>query len=102
MSERRDALVAASELVLAVNRLASSLPGNQVGTVGIIRAYPGASNVIPGRVEMTAQFRDMKAAVLEQLSKALFAEIERVQRGAQGRDFLPRLPYPDGTPCHPK
>ncbi|MBV9913228.1 MAG: Zn-dependent hydrolase, partial [Sinobacteraceae bacterium] len=50
MDQRHDALVAASELILAVNTAATALPGRQVATVGRIRAEPGAPNVIPGKV----------------------------------------------------
>lgn len=46
MSQRRDALLAAARIVDAVNRVVTSLPGRQVGTVGRIEALPGAYNVI--------------------------------------------------------
>jgi N-carbamoyl-L-amino-acid hydrolase len=59
MNRRRDALLAASELALAVNRIASTMPGTQVATVRRIRAEPGAPNVIPGRVEMSLEIRDL-------------------------------------------
>src|SRR5262249_31136754 len=49
MDQRQDALVAASELVLAVNSAATQFPGRQGATVGRIPAEPGAPNVIPGR-----------------------------------------------------
>jgi allantoate deiminase len=47
MRLRRDALAAAAEFTLAVERLARATPG-LVATVGILRASPGAANVIPG------------------------------------------------------
>src|SRR5258705_4025393 len=52
MHLRRDALAAAAECVLAVERIAKSDP-ELVGTVGRIEASPGAINVIPGRVVFT-------------------------------------------------
>lgn len=59
MDRRRDALVAAASLVLAVNRIMSEAPGAQVGTMGRIKAFPGAPNVVPGRVEASLEIRDL-------------------------------------------
>ena len=73
MNARRDALLAAARLVIAVNRAATSLPGRQVATVGRIRAEPGAPNVIPGRVELSLELRDLAKPKLERV----FQEIRR-------------------------
>ena len=73
MNARRDALLAAARLVIAVNRSATSLPGRQVATVGRIRAEPGAPNVIPGRVEFSLELRDLAKPKMEQV----FQEIRR-------------------------
>ena len=61
MDQRHDALLAASELVLAVNAAATEVPGRQVATVGRIRAEPGAPNVIPGKVVLSIEVRDLDA-----------------------------------------
>src|SRR5215510_10546120 len=50
MNQRRDAMLAAARFVDVVNRVITSVPGRQVGTVGKITALPGAYNVIPGKV----------------------------------------------------
>jgi N-carbamoyl-L-amino-acid hydrolase len=42
MNRRWDAMVSAAEYILAVNRVATSMPGSQVATVGKIHAAPGA------------------------------------------------------------
>ena len=47
MTARADALAAASEIVLAVERIARARP-DSVGTVGEIAVRPGAKNVVPG------------------------------------------------------
>jgi N-carbamoyl-L-amino-acid hydrolase len=73
MNLRQDALLAASELVLAVNRVVTSVPGSQVGTVGKIRAEPGVPNVIPGKVEMSLELRDLSEAKVD----SLFESIEK-------------------------
>src|SRR3954468_3778876 len=56
MNLRRDALAAAAECVLAVERIAGGNP-ELVGTVGRIEAKPGAINVIPGDVQFTIDLR---------------------------------------------
>jgi len=56
MHLRHDALAAAAECVLAVERIARS-DAELVGTVGRIEARPGAINVIPGEVRFSIDFR---------------------------------------------
>ena len=78
MNRRRDALVTASELTLAANRVASTTPGTQVATVGRISAEPGAPNVIPGRVTLTLEIRDLSADKMESVFRAVEAEAKRI------------------------
>jgi allantoate deiminase len=56
MELRRDALVAAAELVVEVEALARETPG-LVATVGRLEALPGAPNVIAGRAELVLDVR---------------------------------------------
>jgi beta-ureidopropionase / N-carbamoyl-L-amino-acid hydrolase len=65
MDQRHDALIAASELVLAVNAAATEFAGRQVATVGRIHAEPGAPNVIPGKVVLSVEVRDLDASRIE-------------------------------------
>src|SRR5438067_11069944 len=58
MNNRKDALLAAAKFMETVNRIVTSVPGRQVGTVGKIQAFPGAPNVIPGKVVLTLELRD--------------------------------------------
>ena len=76
MNARQDALLAAAKLVIAVNQAATSLPGRQVATVGRITAEPGAPNVIPRRVELSLELRDLAETKLDQV----FEEIRRQAR----------------------
>ncbi|HEU4997131.1 MAG TPA: M20/M25/M40 family metallo-hydrolase, partial [Gemmatimonadaceae bacterium] len=48
--------------------------GGQVGTVGRIQAFPGAPNVIPGRVVCSLELRDLDAAKIDRLYGAIVAE----------------------------
>ena len=81
MDQRHDALLAAARFVEAVNRIVTSVPGRQVGTVGRIQAFPGAPNVIPGQVVCTLELRDLDAATIDSLYARITAESTRI--GAQ-------------------
>lgn len=78
MNERRDALLTASRIIDAVNRIATETDGRQVATVGRISAHPGAANVIPGRVEMTLEVRDLDMAKIARLQSAIESEARRL------------------------
>jgi len=73
MNERHDAMVAAAQLTLAVREIASRRQGRQVGTVGRIEVEPNSPNVIPGRVTMSVEFRDLSEQVLRELGDAVKA-----------------------------
>jgi len=74
MKLRRDALAAAAECVLAVERLARARP-EVVGTVGRIEARPGAINVIPGEVQFSVDLRAPLDSTRESVVGAARTEI---------------------------
>jgi len=94
MDQRHDALLAASELVLAVNATATELPGRQVATVGRIRAEPGAPNVIPGRVALSIEFRDLEATAVPALTDS---RIQRIIDSAAHALGLTTMAMPSGA-----
>jgi N-carbamoyl-L-amino-acid hydrolase len=57
MNLRKDALLSAAKLIVAVNEVITSHDGRQVGTVGKISAAPGAYNVVPGKVVLGLEIR---------------------------------------------
>jgi allantoate deiminase len=57
MHLRRDALAAAAECVLAVEHIAREGRDDLVATVGRLTVAPGATNVVPGRVDFTVDVR---------------------------------------------
>ena len=65
MNKRQDAMLAAAHLIVSVNEIATSIPGRQVATVGRIKAEPGAPNVIPGRVVMSLEIRDLSSQKMD-------------------------------------
>jgi len=86
MNKRQDALLAAARFVEAVNRIVTSEPGRQVGTVGQIRAEPGAPNVIPGRVVASLELRDLDRSKVERLFERIRTEADEIGR-ASGTSF---------------
>jgi N-carbamoyl-L-amino-acid hydrolase len=62
MPGRRDALCAAAEIILAVERFALGTGAiDTVATVGICQVHPGAVNSIPSRVQLAVDLRDTNA-----------------------------------------
>jgi N-carbamoyl-L-amino-acid hydrolase len=86
MDQRHDALLAAAKFIEAVNRVVTSVPGRQVGTVGRIQAMPGAPNVIPGVVVFTLELRDLDAAKIQQLYARIRGEADAIAK-ASGTTF---------------
>jgi N-carbamoyl-L-amino-acid hydrolase len=80
MDRRQDALVAASRLVLAVREIAAGRPGRQVGTVGHLDVHPNSPNVIPGRVRLSVEFRDLSPAVLDEMGVAVRQRADAIAR----------------------
>ncbi|HUY24309.1 MAG TPA: Zn-dependent hydrolase [Candidatus Saccharimonadales bacterium] len=77
MDDRRDALAAAAEVVLLVERLAreSRLGGDGVGTVGRLEIAPGAANVVPGMAIVWVEFRSAESKWLDDRHRALEAGV---------------------------
>lgn len=78
MPDRRDALCAAAELILALEHAARCRGAiDTVATVGICDVFPGAINSIPARVRLSVDVRDTnlarRDAVLRTLREACHA-----------------------------
>lgn len=88
MNNRQDALLAAAKFIQAVNRVVTSVPGRQVGTVGRINALPGAPNVIPGKVVLSLELRDLDAAKINSLYAQIYAAAQQIAAESKTRfDF---------------
>jgi N-carbamoyl-L-amino-acid hydrolase len=79
MNQRHDALLAAAKYIDAVNRIVTSLPGRQVGTVGKIQAFPGAFNIVPGKVTTSLGLRDLDAAKVQMIFEKIQAEVRQIE-----------------------
>jgi N-carbamoyl-L-amino-acid hydrolase len=56
----------------------TSAPGRQVGTVGKLQAWPGAYNVIPGKVILGLELRDLDAQKVKTLYEKIRAEATQI------------------------
>jgi beta-ureidopropionase / N-carbamoyl-L-amino-acid hydrolase len=80
MDRRKDALAAASRDLLAVREVVRAETGRQVGTVGYMKAEPGAVNVIPGRVEFPIELRDLDAAKIDRMWDHVQAKLKQIDK----------------------
>jgi len=72
MPERRDALCAAAEVILAIENAARTSGSNDtVATVGMCDVFPGAVNSIPSRVRISVDIRDTDLARRDSVMKAV-------------------------------
>jgi allantoate deiminase len=87
MAMRRDALAGAAECITAIESQCKN-DSNLFGTVGVIRAEPGAANVIPGRTTFTL---DMRSASDEHRLQAVSRAVHTIEGIAQGRRLVPHI-----------
>lgn len=79
MGQRRDALAAAAGIVLAVERMATASDRESaVATVGRIQCHPNAGNVIPGRVDLSLDVRDVRKADIDTMVSEILAAAEAI------------------------
>jgi allantoate deiminase len=84
MDARRDALAAAAEVVLAVERVGRSTDG-LVATVGAMSLTPNVGNVVPGEVVLLLDARHADDAVRARAAESIRAEVEQIA-SARGVD----------------
>ena len=80
MNKRQDAMLAAAHLIVSVNEIATSIPGRQVATVGRIKAEPGAPNVIPGRVVMSLEIRDLSSQKMDLVFEKIQEKANHIEK----------------------
>jgi beta-ureidopropionase / N-carbamoyl-L-amino-acid hydrolase len=80
MNQRKDALLAAAKLIIAANEVAISIPGRQVATVGRIKAEPGAPNVIPGKVVMSLEIRDLSSDKIQMVYEKIQEKAKQIEQ----------------------
>ena len=95
MTMRHDALAAAAEFVLAVERLAQGTEG-LVATVGKLQISSGAGNVVPGHVELSLDVRHADDVVRADA----IATLQGVGRPGIDVSWTPIHDH-EATPCSP-
>jgi hydantoinase/carbamoylase family amidase len=80
MSDRRDALAGAAELVLALEAAARAAVPPTVATVGELRVEPGAVSAVPGRVTLGLEVRGIDDAAISGVEEGLARAVSEVER----------------------
>lgn len=84
MKHRHDALLAASELSLALEEIIKSIDRNDVvGTVGKLNIYPNSTNIIPEKAELIVEIRTPNEKIREQMINEFSRRIENIQNERQ-------------------
>ena len=98
MAARKDALLAASEMVQAVVLLANENSPSGRGTVGVLNVHPSSRNVIPGRVSFTIDLRHADAETLLRMDQCLRARLAAVAQRQGVKLKLELAQYNPPTP----
>ncbi len=101
MTLRRDALAAAAEAVLAVERIARGAGGEVVATVGKLDVAPDVANVVPGRVAFSLDVRAPDDATRDGVAETILAEVAAIA-DSRGIDLvIERVHDLSASPCDP-
>lgn len=99
MAGRHDALVAAAEAILTVEREGCGAPVHGVATTGRIESSPGALNVVPDQARIWAELRSVDPSWLSGAKRRVVDEIAE-QASVRGVDtMIEWLNDQDPTPC---
>lgn len=102
MSLRCDALAAAAEMVLAIERIACADNSDLVATVGRLMVQPGAPNVIPGSVTFSLDVRALDAGHRTRKVEAILAEIAAISDKRGTAVAIEPLNDLSASPCDPE
>ncbi|WP_336361700.1 Zn-dependent hydrolase [Haladaptatus sp. ZSTT2] len=76
MHYRKDALVAAADVITQIRRIPGTLGDRTVGTVGYVDVKPNSINIIPDEVTITWGFRDPDDEIVEEAFQRVLQEAE--------------------------
>lgn len=102
MTMRKDALVAASQVVLAVNKLGIDTPGEQVATVGYFNVLPNAVNIVPARVDLKIDLRDLSQSHLDDLVEQMRQQFAQIAAATQTEIVMTQALHVLPTLAEPK
>lgn len=79
MEDRKDALAAASEIVLALEETSKQHPSNEVvGTIGKLEVLPSAPNIIPEEVKLTLEIRGKTDEEIKEVLTELDIHLQKI------------------------
>ncbi len=102
MAERHDAMVAAARFVDMVYTTVRSWPGTQVATVGRLEAEPGVPNVIPGKVTLSLEVRDLSMDKIEEVFRQLEGRATEIGREMGTSFSFARFYVSEAAPTAPR
>jgi len=101
MHSRRDALVAASDIVSAVRRLSNRVAADVVTTVGELEVSPGSINVVPAEARLTIDVRsyddDAVAELVDRVEQEITAACDR-EDVTYDLEEIWRIPHTEFSP----
>ena len=81
MAIRKDAMVGAAEIIIALNEIATQIPGAPtVGTVGTMNVFPASRNIIAEQLTFTVDLRDIDLERRHRYEKQLMDKIESITK----------------------
>jgi allantoate deiminase len=81
MPMRKDALLGAAEITVALHEIATQVPGAPtVGTVGTMNVFPASRNIIAEEVSFTVDLRDIDIERRNRYEKQLREKIETIAK----------------------
>ena len=87
MPERHNALLAAAQLIEAVQEVVTREPGRQVGTVGRLEVSPNVRNIVPGLVKLSLELRDLSPEKIARLGEEIRKRAQVIAKQTDDRDF---------------
>ena len=101
MDARQDAMVGAARFVDTVYRTVRGMPGSAVATVGRLEVFPGAPNVVPGRVRLSLEVRDLALETIDGIRLELGALAEEIEAETGTRFAFESFYLSRPAPCAP-
>ncbi len=78
MAARRDALLAAADVIQSVRRIGESAGTPAAGTIGRLSVEPGLVNVVPGEVTMSVDFRAREMSLLDDMVREFAESVDEI------------------------
>ena len=102
MALRKDALTAAADMILAIERIARAGPDDLVSTVGRMTVGPGAPKVVPGHVVFTIDVRAGTEPVRDQAAAGIRQAISDIAFGRGIAIEIKQIHDLPASPCDPR